>query len=136
MRRRWVVLGAAAAVVVATAAVLVGTLGGSNTSGPRREADSFLAAWERDDVATMSSALDAPPANLASLAGSLYRSAPGTVLTITGTRLSGGGSTATADYHAHADLAGFGAFEWDSRLALVRLRGAWRVRWQPADLFP
>ena len=47
---------------------------------------------------------------------------------------------ATATYHARVDVAGFGPFEWNGALHLVRVKQAketvWWIQWAPGDLFP
>lgn len=129
--------------VVASAVVVVGALvvwkvaSRGDASATQKEADAFLDAWARGDSAAMAGHLDAPPTDLSATIGSLAHSAPGTTIAVHGTGVSGQtGTTATARYHARADVAGFGPFEWDGQLPLTKVNGQWRVHWDPADLFP
>src|SRR5262249_19876559 len=97
----------------------------------------FLDAWARADSNAMMANLDTPPPDLASRIGSLARSAPGTTIALRATGVKGHTSTtATASYHARADVAGFGPFEWDGQLPLTKVNGQWRVHWDPSVLFP
>jgi cell division protein FtsI/penicillin-binding protein 2 len=128
----------AIAVIVAVSAVVVWKVTSrGDASASRREAETFLGAWARGDSNAMAANLDTPPPDLASRIGSLTRSAPGTTIALHATGLTGHTSTtATASYHARADVAGFGPFEWDGQFQLTQLNGQWRVRWDPSVLFP
>ena len=84
----------------------------------------------------MAGSLDHPPADLDGLVASLSRSAPGTTLSVRTTTVTSDGSHATASYHAHVDVGGFGGFDWDGHLALAAVNGKWRVQWSPDVLFP
>src|SRR5437870_8009331 len=84
----------------------------------------------------MAASLDHPPADLDKLVGSLSRSAPGTSISLRVTSVKSDRGNATAGYHAHLDVAGFGAFDWDGQLALATVNGQWRVHWTPDVLFP
>jgi hypothetical protein len=109
---------------------------------PSGEVDAFLGAWGEGDARTMASLLDRPPADLATLASSLVDAAPGSHGVYSRTSLvrnaSGGG--ATARYHAHVDLAGFGSFDWNGVLPIARMLVAkqmvWRIVWRSSDLYP
>jgi cell division protein FtsI/penicillin-binding protein 2 len=137
-RRRWGVIVIAVALIVGLSAVIVWKVTSrGNTSAQRREADAFLNAWARGDSDSMMANLDTPPSDLASTIGSLARSAPGTKIALHTSGVNGHTSTtANASYHARADLAGFGPFEWDGHLPLTNVNGQWRVHWDPSDLFP
>jgi len=128
---RWLV----AAVVVTVALVAAGlaiVIGRGGTSLPRSQVSTYLADWSAGDAAGMGALLDAAPPDLATLAMSLVASAPGSRATYTLTGLT----AAMASYHAHVDLAGFGPVDWDGTLPLVKVAGAWRIRWAASDLFP
>ena len=47
---------------------------------------------------------------------------------------------ATATYHARVDVAGFGTFDWDGTLTLLRVKQAkqtvWRIQWRPPTSIP
>jgi cell division protein FtsI/penicillin-binding protein 2 len=136
-RRRWLVIVVAAVVVLASAVIVWKVAAGGDTSPTRKEADAFLDAWGRGDSAAMAGYLDAPPTDLAARVGTLARAAPRTTIALHATAVSGQSATAaTASYHARADVAGFGPFEWDGQLPLTKIGGQWRVHWDPADLFP
>jgi cell division protein FtsI/penicillin-binding protein 2 len=104
---------------------------------PSREVDTFLHAWARGDTADMATLLDAPPANLATVATSLVQAVPGSTATYTSGALSGTATTATATYHGNVTLGGLGAIEWDGTLALVHTKATgWLIKWGPSDLYP
>ena len=91
----------------------------------------------------MAAQLDAKPANLADTALSLVKAAPGTRARYTRTTLVRDpiGDGATATYHAHIDVAGFGPLDWNGVLPIVRVqqtktRAVWRIHWQPDILYP
>jgi len=123
---RRIVVPVVIAVVVATGAVVVLVRSHGSTAG--RQLSSYLRAWSAGDAAGMAKRLDAPPADLAAVANSLVRSRPGSHLTLTPGRVTGSSAT----YHAHAVLPGFGAFDWDGSLGIVK----GRIHWSEADLYP
>ena len=127
---RWLVAIAAATLVAAGLVVVVTQRGG--TSLPRLQVNTYLADWTAGDSAGMGAQLDVAPPDLATLASSLVDSAPGSRASYTLTGLT----AAMATYHAQIELAGFGPVDWDGTLPLVRVRGAWRIRWVATDLFP
>ncbi|HEX4821408.1 MAG TPA: penicillin-binding transpeptidase domain-containing protein [Acidimicrobiales bacterium] len=137
-RRRRLVIVIAVVVVAVVGVVTVWKMTTSGgTSATRREADAFLDAWTRGDTIAMSVHLDTPPPDLAATVGALTHAAPGTTLTLHTTVVHETTSTtAVASYHARADVAGFGPFEWDGQLPLTKSNGQWRVHWDPSDLFP
>jgi cell division protein FtsI/penicillin-binding protein 2 len=133
--------------IVLVAAVVAGffvlTRGSSGPPAlPARDVDNFLHAWSNGDTSTMATFFDVPPADLATAATSLVQSAPGSRAQYTRTTLvrDQHGSGATATYRAKVDLAGFGPFEWDGTLALVRVKEGkntvWRIASNPSDLYP
>ncbi len=127
---RWLVAVGAATLVAAGLVVVVTQRGG--TSLPRVQVNTYLADWTAGDSAGMGAELDVAPPDLATLASSLVGSAPGSRATYTLTGLT----AAMATYHAQIELAGFGPVDWDGTLPLIRVRGAWRIRWVATDLFP
>jgi hypothetical protein len=110
---------------------------------PSGQVDAFLRAWGAGDGRTMASLLDrAPTTDLAVLATTLVDTAPGSRAHYTRTSLvrDPHGDVATATYHGHIDVAGFGPFDWNGTLAIARVKLAkqalWRIMWQPSDLYP
>jgi cell division protein FtsI/penicillin-binding protein 2 len=110
---------------------------------PSGQVDAFLRAWGAGDGRTMASLLDRPPTtDLAVLATTLVDTAPGSRAHYTRTSLvrDPHGDGATATYHGHIDVAGFGPFDWNGTLAIARVKLAkqavWRIVWQPSDLYP
>jgi cell division protein FtsI/penicillin-binding protein 2 len=109
---------------------------------PHTEVNSFLDGWSNDDTVAMAADLDAPPADLRTLATSVVTSAPGSTAKYapTGVVRNKTGDGATATYHARVDVRGFGPVEWDGSLNLIRVKvggkTVWRIRWQPDVLYP
>jgi cell division protein FtsI/penicillin-binding protein 2 len=91
----------------------------------------------------MAAQLDAKPAHLGDTAMSLVKAAPGSRAKYTRTTLVRNpiGDGATATYHAHIDVAGFGPLDWNGVLPIERVqqtatRAVWRIHWQPDILYP
>jgi cell division protein FtsI/penicillin-binding protein 2 len=122
--------------VVGVAVVGIRLVRGGESSAARRAVDGFLGAWSRGDTAAMAEGLDHPPPDLESLVASLSRSAPGSTISVRTTTVTSAGSHATATYHAHVDIGGFGGFDWNGQIALAAVNGNWRVQWSPDVLFP
>jgi cell division protein FtsI/penicillin-binding protein 2 len=110
---------------------------------PTGRVDAFLRAWSEGKTKRMAAQMDAAPPGLADTAMSLSKSAPGSKARYTRTTLVrdpiGGGATAT--YHAHIDVAGFGPLDWDGvlpieRVQLTKTRTVWRIHYQPDILYP
>jgi cell division protein FtsI/penicillin-binding protein 2 len=134
--RRWAVLGAVVLLAAAIAIVLV-LRARERPALPRAQADGFLAAWSRGDVVALQRLIVTRPAELQTVATSLTASSPGSRLRIRRTELARDGrNRATARYHAHIELAGFGPFDWDGSFQLVHAHNAWTVQWSPANLYP
>ncbi|HUY61226.1 MAG TPA: penicillin-binding transpeptidase domain-containing protein [Candidatus Dormibacteraeota bacterium] len=127
---RWLIAAAVAVAVVAGAVVVVTQRGGASL--PRTQVTTYLTDWGTGDVAGMGAQLDAAPPDLAKVALSLTRSAPGSRATYTLTGLT----AAAATYQARVDVAGFGPVQWTGTLPLLKVHGAWRIRWAESDLFP
>ena len=143
-RRRWPWIVAAVVVVGALGtggAIVISHRDTGPPPLPDNEVASFLRAWTAGDAVLMARWLDAPPADLETLALSVTRAVPGTraVYTRTGVLLRTG-LTVSATYHARVDIAGNGPVEWDGNLTLVRIavgkQQVWRVRWEPDVLYP
>lgn len=103
---------------------------------PEQEVDTFLHAWARNSPADMATLLDRTPRDLDTVATGLVDSVPGSSVVFTRTGLTGTGKAATATYHGRVVLAGLGPIEWNGSLALVHTDAGWRVRWNPASMYP
>lgn len=143
---RWRTLIVLVVVLAVGAGVLVLT-NKSDKAGepplPTGQIDRFLRAWSHSNAKAMAAELDAAPAKLADTAMSLVLAAPGSHAKYTRTTLVrnpiGGGATAT--YHAHIDVAGFGPLDWNGVLPIERVqqtktRAVWRIHWLPDILYP
>jgi cell division protein FtsI/penicillin-binding protein 2 len=124
-----VVAGAIVGVVVAKTHQAPVTL-------PTREVDTFLHSWERANPHDMATLLDAPPADLATVATGLVDAVPGSTATYTRTGISGTAKEATATYHGAIALHGLGTISWNGLLALVKGPAGWRITWKPDALYP
>ncbi len=127
-------------VVGAGAYLFVSNRKSSQPDLPTAEVDSFLHAWQQGDTAQMATLVNEPPADLATVATSLVKTAPGSTAKYTRTSLVRTPTGATATYHASTTLAGFGPVEWDGTFALTRVKVAkqtvWRVVWTPSLIYP
>ena len=109
---------------------------------PKSEVDAYLNAWGKGDTRTMESLLDKRPADLATTATSLVKSAPGSHATYTRTGLvrDKKGEGATATYSARVDVGGFGPVEWKGTLHIARVKTSngtqWEINWNPSNLYP
>jgi len=103
---------------------------------PEREVDTFLSSWARGAPADMATLLDRRPADLDTVTNSLLEAVPHTSASFTRTGISGSNDAATATYHARVRLAGLGPVEWNGTLSLLHTDAGWRVRWNPASMFP
>jgi cell division protein FtsI/penicillin-binding protein 2 len=134
-----VVLGAIGAGVF----VVLRKGGDSKPPLPSSEVDAFLEAWKAGDAKGMAAVLDLPPKGLDRTATSLVRARPGNRASYTRTGLvrdAGNDKEASATYHGHVDVDGFGAVDWDGSFRLVRMKQAkdevWRIQYQPDILYP
>jgi cell division protein FtsI/penicillin-binding protein 2 len=130
-------------VVGAGAYLFVSNRKSSPPALPTSEVDGFLHAWQQGNTAQMASFVNDPPPDFATVAMSLVKSAPGSTATYTRTslvRAPAGATGATATYHAHATIGGFGSVDWDGTLALTRVKVAkqtvWRITWTPGLVYP
>ena len=92
---------------------------------PTAQVDAFLRAWGAGNAAAMAAQLDAPPAEPRRPPRlSLVKAAPGSKARYTRTTLVRDpiGDGATATYHAHVDVAGFGPLDWNGVLPVVRVQ--------------
>ena len=130
------VIGALVAVVVVIAAVLVVSPRGSSGDPAIAVVRTYLTSWSRADAAGMAAVTDHPPPDLSVRIATLATAAPGTHGTFTLRTIDGPQNARVARYHGHVDVAAFGPLDWDGALPLRRAQAAWRVRWQPDDLYP
>jgi cell division protein FtsI/penicillin-binding protein 2 len=143
-RRRFWRLRSLVIVVVVVAIAGGGLLAlrkGSTTPAlPAAEVDAFLGAWSTGDAIGMGALISTPVPDLAVIAVSLVKSLPGSSARYARTNLVRTKTGATATYAAHVTLPGYGAFDWNSALDLVRVKQAketvWRINWRPSDLYP
>ena len=148
-RRRWFRRPRTLIVIAVVLALGAGAVFAVRRQNPGRPAlpsgqvDAFLRAWGAGDGRTMASLLDHPPAtNLGVLATALVDSAPGSRASYTRSSLvrDSRGDGASATYHGHIDVAGFGPFDWNGAFAIKRVKLAketiWRITWHPSDLYP
>jgi len=139
-RPRTVVLGVIVVALVGGALVFALDRGDNSPALPTTEVDGFLNAWTTGNVLGMAAYIDNPPPDLATTSASLVQSAPGSSARYARTGLVRTKTGATASYRADVKLGGFGSFDWSGTLALVRVKQptqtVWKIRWQPADLFP
>lgn len=135
MRRTylWVAIAAAVVVVVgiATGAYLLLRTKGS----PARTAGAFLSAWDRGDDAAMRAAVLAPPADMERQYAAV-RSALGVkkVHTTLGTIVKRG-DRATAPFTADLTLPR-GVWHYQGQVRLATDRHEWKVAWSPETIHP
>ena len=132
--RRWIGAGALVA-VAALVGVGVTLVTRRAPTGPAKEVDAYLRAWERFDVAAMARLAD-NPGELGAVVTALKDD-----LKVTRARLVAGpqerdGDAARAAFTADLDLAGLGTWSYRGQLDLARTEGRWRVRWTPAAVHP
>lgn len=135
--RRAALSGAALVVAVALAVGLLLVHRRGPAGDPARAAaQTYLTSWSRADAGGMAAVTDHPPADLAARIATLTTAAPGTHGTFTLRTIDGPSGARVASYHGHVDVSGFGPLDWDGTLPLLHAPRAWRVRWQPDDLYP
>ncbi len=135
MARRWWVGVAVLAAAIALGAAGFTLISDEETTGPARDVDAYLRAWERFDVAAMARLTDNPgevgPAVMA-----MRDDLKVTKARLVAGRHERGGDTARGPFTAELDLAGLGTWSYRGQLDLVRGDGSWRIRWTPAALHP
>ncbi len=149
--RRWLRVLIGLAVVIGVAAIAVALLVKQveklgPPSLPKGQVDKYLEAWGKGDAATMAAQLDKPPPAkpFAALVTSLVDSSADSkaVYTRTDIKRDKKGDNGTATYHAVVTIPGFGPFEWDGELRLLRVaqgngdKKVWRIHWDPSTLYP
>ena len=124
----------------ATAAAL---LGGALLSGcssatplPQTTANAYLAAWARQDWASMRQLTSDPPADFTVVNQAAFRN-----LTVRQASFAAGlmhtdNSAASAPVTERLTLAGLGTVTIKSSLRLVLVQGKWLVKWSPATIAP
>jgi hypothetical protein len=136
-RRPIVAVAIVAVLVLAAAGAGAGYLLLRTHGSPRQTAAGYLAAWQRGDYAAMGRvSVNVPPGGLA---GPLKQAAEQTgtrrIHLVLG-RVTGGGSTAQAQFTASATLASGHTWTYSDQLALVKRNRHWWVNWSPAAIYP
>jgi cell division protein FtsI/penicillin-binding protein 2 len=96
----------------------------------------FLAAWDRDDTASMTSYVDRPAPGLAQQIQALTTGLHATSVTRTAGRPNLRGATGQAAIVATYTLPGIGRWQQAGTLNLVKHSGNWLVAWSPSAVAP
>jgi len=124
----------------ATAAVLLGgaLLSGCSSSPPlpQTTANAYLAAWARQDWASMRQLTTDPPADFTSVNQAAFRNLTVRQASFAAGPMHTNNSAASAPVTERLTLAGLGTVTIKSSLQLVLVQGKWLVKWSPATIAP
>ena len=128
-----IVAGILAAGAAATTALL---LTRQRAGSPQPVAAAYLSAWDRDDWTAMTTLVENPPADFASVHQQTTRDLHVSAATHRLGPIKTSGGRAHATFTARLELRGLGAWEYAGQLDLHHQHGAWRVVWSLATVHP
>ena len=124
----------------ATAAAMLGgaLLSGcsSSTPLPQTTANAYLAAWARQDWASMWQLTSDPPADFTSVNQAAFRNLTVRQASFAAGPMHTNNSAASTPVTERLTLAGLGTVTIKSSLQLVLVQGKWLVKWSPATIAP
>ena len=124
----------------ATAAAMLGgaLLSGCSSSPPppQTTANAYLAAWARQDWASMRQLTSDPPADFTSVNQAAFRNLTVRQASFAVGPMHTNNSAASAPVTERLTLSGLGTVTIKSSLRLVLVQGKWLVKWSPATIAP
>ncbi len=124
----------------ATAATMLGAalLGGCSSSPPMPQttAKAYLAAWARQDWASMRQLTSDPPADFTSVNQAAFHNLTARQASFAAGLVHTNNAAASAPVTERLTLAGLGTVTIKSALHLVLVQNKWLVKWSPATIAP
>ena len=124
----------------ATAATMLGAalLGGCSSSPPMPQttANAYLAAWARQDWASMRQLTSDPPADFTSVNQAAFHNLNVRQASFAAGLMHTNNAAASAPVTERLTLAGLGTVTIKSALHLVLVQNKWLVKWSPATIAP
>ena len=124
----------------ATAATMLGAalLGGCSSSPPMPQttANAYLAAWARQDWASMRQLTSDPPADFTSVNQAAFHNLNVRQASFAAGLMHTNNAAASAPVTERLTLAGLGTVTIKSALHLVLVQNKWLVKWSPATITP